>query len=203
MTGKRISILSVLMLIAPSSVWAGSVLTFQPTPNDLSDLDHTRVYTWGIDVSLPPQEQVIAASLTFHQISNWDNNPNVLYVHLLDSIAKGVQQMTDNEGGGDYFASLSATHALLVTYRNLTTTPRELTYTFTPADLKVLNSYLADGRIGIGFDPDCHFYNTGVELKLVTPEPASVALLAAGALATLRRNRAAAAPMNNTGSTGR
>lgn len=57
-------------------------------------------------------------------------------------------------------------------------------------------SWLADGNFGFGIDPDCHYYNNGVELKIVTsstnqviPEPLSVLLasLGMGTLGGLRR----------------
>ena len=53
----------------------------------------------------------------------------------------------------------------------------------------VLNAYAADGRIGLGLDPDCHFYNDGITLRLVTPEPTSLALLGLGGLAMMHRRR--------------
>lgn len=73
------------------------------------------------------------------------------------------------------------------------------TYTFTAAQLTSLNSYIDDGWIALGLDPDCHFFNNGVSLNLTTvpnipsmPEPASVVLLGTGlAYAAYRRYRRA------------
>ncbi len=167
---------------------ADTTLFFSPTPADLNDLDHSLAYRWGFNVTLPEQEEVIAASLTLRNIRNWDNNPNILYIHLLDWTELGIRQTTDNEGGGDYFASYRYDHTPLVTYRNLTTTAGTLVYEFNAGQIATLNSYLADGRIGLGLDPDCHFYNDGVELRLVTPEPAMWVLLV-GTLPMLLRRR--------------
>jgi hypothetical protein len=187
MTGKKFFVMAAVVLMSVSGVWAEE-LTFTPNPSDLNDLDHTKVYRWGFDVTLPEGETVTSASLTLSSISNWDNNPNVLYIHLLDWTERGVKQSNDNEGGGDYFAlAYTGTQTPLVTYQNLTTTPQTLVYSFTSGQLATLNGYLADGRVGLGFDPDCHFYNNGARLQLITPEPATLALLLGAIPLTLRR----------------
>ena len=167
---------------------ADTVLLFSPTPADLYDLDHHKAYRWGFDVELPGQEEVVSATLTIRNIRNWDSNPNVLYIRLLDWCELGVRQSTDNQGGGDFFATYGYPHIHLVTYVNLPTTPQNLVYEFAAGQIVALNSYLADGRIGLGLDPDCHFYNDGVELRLVTPEPA-VWILLLGTLPMLLRRR--------------
>ena len=79
---------------------------------------------------------------------------------------------------------------MLVHYEDLPAQPQDITYNFSADDLTTLNDYVADGRAGLGFDPDCHFYNSGVSLNLtVVPEPASLALLGIGALALIRHKR--------------
>ena len=188
MIARSVLAFSVASLLA-ASVARADVMTFTPDPPDLGDLDHHWVYTWGIDVPLDPAESVIAADLTFCDIRNWDDNPNVLYIHQLDWAELGVGQLHDGQAGGDYFVlGLSGEHTHLVTYENLPSQPQDITYTFTGDDLAALNAYLADGRVGLGLDPDCHFYNDGLELTLETiPEPDSLVLLGAGALALLGR----------------
>ena len=191
MTGKMMLALAVAVLVTTGSAWADTTMLFSPIPNDLNDLDHTKAYRWGFDVSLPAGEEVASASLTIFNIRNWDNNPNVLYIHLLDWTQSGVNQATDNEGGGDYFATYSYPHTPLVTYQNLPTTAQTLVYNFTAAQVTALNGYLADGRIGLGFDPDCHFYNDGVQLTMTAPEPAAWFLLLGTIPMILRRLRQA------------
>jgi hypothetical protein len=185
--------IAAAILAVPSVAGAYPITlpTFEPTPNTLYGLDHHKVYEWGIDVFLAPNESVIAAELTFDNIRNWDNNPNDLYVWLLDDAALGVTVIHDAQGGGDYFATKDAsTHTMLEHYKDLTTTPQDITYVFTPDEVAALNSYLADDRIGIGFDPDCHYWNCGIGLELtVIPEPASLAMLGLGGFVMMIRKR--------------
>jgi hypothetical protein len=54
------------------------------------DLDHHRAYTWQIN-NLPSLngQTIISATITFRNIANWDTNPNMLFVHLLNSANPG------------------------------------------------------------------------------------------------------------------
>jgi hypothetical protein len=64
------------------------------------------------------------------------------------------------------------------------------------ATLEKINEYAAHKIFGLGFDPDCHFYNAGISLILQTeqkvnhtPEPATLMLFGAGLLGLASRMR--------------
>ncbi len=147
-----------------SVVSAGSY-SLSPTPRDMYDLEHGKAYTWGVNTPWSAKESLVSATLTFKNIRDWTVEPNTLYIHLLDNPALGVKTLTDYQGNGDYFASQGIS---LKTYSNLPTKAQTLTYSFTAQQLASLGSYAADGRFGLGLDPDCHFYNDGVSLNVQT-----------------------------------
>ncbi|MDP6543712.1 MAG: PEP-CTERM sorting domain-containing protein [Phycisphaerae bacterium] len=199
----KVAVFTVVCLISSTAmaVTSNASYTLYPPDRDLGDLNHYRNYTWGMDTpwdTSPDEnneyEQVIEATLSFNQIRNWDDNPNVLYIHLLDQARRGVSVNYDGQRGGDYFDGEGPE---LITYVNLPSTSQNLTYTFDQDELDTLNDYAYDGRFGLGLDPDCHFYNCGVQLDVVTemgtgpvvPEPATITLLLAGGLAVIRRKR--------------
>lgn len=137
----------------------------------------------------------------------------------------GVGYSYDGQGGGDAFASVSANPAngtLLEHYeydyayskkynpstRDIRTKwdrdtgqgSRDITYDFTASEIAALMTYASDGIVGLGFDPDCHFYNDGISFKVTTaslptggevPEPTTMLLFGTGliGIAGMRRRR--------------
>jgi hypothetical protein len=192
---------AALLAVSFAGQARATTYTFQPNPVDLYDLDHYSYYTWGINWSLPANEQMSSASLSFLNIANWDNNPNELWVHLLPSGTAGVTVSADSNNGTDAFAGQGT---LLFEYTNLTTVPQTRTYNFVSSDLTALTSYAADGNFALAFDPDCHYYNDGITLTINTqprsagagpvPEPTTAAmggLALVGLAAAIRRRPAA------------
>jgi hypothetical protein len=180
-TSLMVAVILFLMLGLVGANAFSATIRLAPNPSDLNDLDHDKYYTWGIVQPVSTGEIISSATLTFKDIYNWQKEPNQLYVHLLDDASTGVYVGSDTRTG-DYFTGRGIN---LVTYVNIPDVPRTLTYTFTSDQIVSLNRYLQDSRFGLGFDPDCHFYNNGVTLTLETvssvPEPATLVMMIASA----------------------
>ena len=187
-------VLMVTALVLAAQVAMAEVYTFQPTPADIYDLDHHKAYRWGIDTSIPDCEDVIGASIFFDDIRNWDGGTNDLWVTLLDTAPAGLTVYCDSQGGGDKFYGWGPR---LVHYHNLPTSPQDITYTFDAAEVAALDSYVADDNVGLGFDPDCHYWNEGITLTIETeshcvpiPEPMAGSILLGGiGMIVARRKR--------------
>lgn len=171
--------------------------TYQGGANQF-DLDHTRAYTWRIDnINLPAGQTITGASLTFTNMMNWDSNPNMLFVHLLDtSLGANVNSFIDASGSPvtNIFDNFTVANPLVSAGTGNTflgsrsfsnTSSTTWTITFTQTQLTALAAYIANGHnIAFGFDPDCHFWNNGITFTYSTapsvPEPATLLLLGTG-----------------------
>ncbi|MFN2597405.1 MAG: PEP-CTERM sorting domain-containing protein [Pyrinomonadaceae bacterium] len=168
------------------------------------ELDHHEAYTWQINnLVIPPGQFITGATLTFTSIRNWDSNPNMLFVHLLNSAntfssASGTRSATVNGvtsyqdvnpnqvpvtdisdafAGSDLATNplvASGTGNTLLFSRSFTTTATTYTFSFTSAQLQALAQYIASGHnIAFGFDPDCHFWNNGITFTMTTTPSAT------------------------------
>jgi len=156
-------------------------ITFKPgiDGNALNSLNHTRYFTWGIDWTPVPEDEIISAKFVFTDLYNNDNESNQLYVHLLESADPGVTSKYDGQLGGDNFAGQGIE---LFTLFNVPMSPAmTYSYTLTDSELATFVSYVSDGNFGFGIDPDCHFYNAGVKFQVTAlPEPGTIMMLGMG-----------------------
>jgi hypothetical protein len=218
---SRLSALLCALACAGLAAAQGSVttLSFQPSPTDMNDLDHHMVYTWRIDNISLSGMAITSATLSITNISNWDTNPNVLHLHLLDTaIQSGVASFVDDPTGSapvtdltDDFTSSryhsdpnwlvkAGTPDTFLANPSFTTTGVNYTLNLTSSQLQTLSAYIANGNdIAFGLDPDCHFFNDGIKFTMsLTPVPEMSALYpilgliaAVGSTQVLRRRRMA------------
>jgi len=182
-------------LAAQASTYAFRPNDGQGDPDDVFDLDHHYAYTWGISgatydtfkAELGHGSAITSATLTFYNIWDWINEPNDrLWVNLLDKPKKGVKTFADNADdiestlpGSNYFNNQGTSLGYWTDPNGGSSNyATNITFTFTTAQLGALTSYIMNGGatdsatgyadFGLAFDPDCHYYNTGIELKIVT-----------------------------------
>ncbi len=155
-------------------------------------------------------EVLKGAVLSINDINNWkEPEEDFLYITLLDVkkpyYANNPNQLTIYSDGqrdnnqpqtGNYFrttwngtANWTATSFVDVYSDYDITKTEDLSWNL---NVNTINSFMGDngsygsnGFIGIGFDPDCHYWNNGVKLTLITEklsvsEPGSLSIMLLG-----------------------
>lgn len=211
---KKLKLIKTACMAAALVFVAGTVgatqFTFQPLDGvgnryDLNDLDHGFYYVWSIDNSasdalaaaLNGNEEIVSATLTYYNIWDWRRESDNLATYLLEeplsSTTTGGTWLSDNlwrkyDNSSPAIVPWSGQSALVANWDDPnggSSTGFSLVYDFTPALLANLSDWAMDGDFGLGIDPDCHYYNDGVKLTIVTtpvPEPGSLLLVGAGLL---------------------
>ena len=176
----------------------------------INNLDHYSYYSWGIRLGTDiDPTKIQTASITFHNIWNWTEESYALHVNLLQdggwwTAPEGVSKYSDNQNETnkwDYWNSKGIPSINLASYlydgnggakpisTDETNPTKLLTLDITGDYLSAFKTSALDGLVGLGFDPDCHFYNSGVSLTITTgtptsgvPEPTTMLLFGTGLL---------------------
>ncbi|HOP08146.1 MAG TPA: PEP-CTERM sorting domain-containing protein [candidate division Zixibacteria bacterium] len=181
----RISLFAVAALAILALSASAGVYVYNPDPVDLNGLDHHEYYQWGLSWD-QTDETVYDVVLTFDNIRNWQLEDNRLFIHLLDEVPLGLNIGWDNEDGLiDYFEGQGV---LIDAWQDTLSTGWDSpgqTLTYSLRDLGLLDiflEYASSGTYGFAFDPDCHFFNDGVSVTIITdvPEPVTIALFSLG-----------------------
>ena len=185
---KLISLLAVCALTV--AVQATS-FTFKPNDGsgntaDMFDLDHYYAYSWGVDGAnadtlrtslVSGGQQITSVKLTIWNVWDWTVESNdILNIHLLNNPTAGITSTYDNQSGGDYFANQGGFLTSWTDPKGGDTSDKtfDFVYNFNTANIALLTSYLLDATasgkaaFGFGFDPDCHYFNDGIQIDIVT-----------------------------------
>jgi hypothetical protein len=195
---------ATIRINASNGLYGGGNTTYEHISGDMYDLDHNFAYAWKInlDGQLAEDAVITGAKLHFENITDWQNETDSLFLSVLDIKSSsflpfGVNDdhlFAFNDGQAafvDYFSAADNYHYSAVT--DISTwsdingypTRENVDIDFAVSAVNALNAYKADDNwIGIGLDPDCHYWNDGIWLELTTsenvPEPTSLSLMFIG-----------------------
>lgn len=187
---KSLSLLTGIIFFLSFNLSA-EFIEITPTDPDMGDLSHSAAYEWMVNIGAYTQGKgnVLSVTLCIEDIYNNDLSQNELFISLLDintpkyPLNKVVGFSDNHLMIEDYFGSQSGnwTHYSYVgSYidNDGPLTHENISFTM---DLSTFNQYTSDnGWIGIGLDPDCHFYNSKIKLVVEVPEPSSLSMLILG-----------------------
>lgn len=153
----------------------------------------TNIYDWTTESYDVLYVNVLNNVSSGDNVVTYNNNPQTVDTSFgIDPFVTGTSTYTTTVADGLKFTGVAPgsgqTNSLLVasgnptgdpgTYTTLTgTTPHTVVITLTAANIALLDSYLSadsgttpgtGNDVGLGFGPDCHFYDSGVTLSITT-----------------------------------
>jgi len=192
---KNIIIISVFTILFSFIIQCSAeAVTFFPTPSNFDNLDHYRYTLWGIQWTVPSNEEIVGASFYIDDINNWRTEANdQLFIGILDNAPVGVTTYYDGQATSNAIETYASNNNIeywhLDTYTDLIDSPgpaENYVYNFSDDDLNYFNNFVIDGLVAVGLDADCHYWNSGARLVIetspVVPEPATLSLTLLGLL---------------------
>ena len=186
----------LLFALAAGSIGVLRANSYSYSTASLGEMAHDSAYSWGLatksglKTDLTHGMHITSAQIVITSLYDWTvESGDILYIDLLDNPKAGIQTFADWSATGDYFSGKLSSIALTNWTDPLGGAGHAvtLTFDFTTAECSSLAAYLLDPRslgstdFGIGFDPDCHYYDRCIKLKIETgrcPVPEGGATLA-------------------------
>ncbi len=211
---RFLALIFTAVLVCSMNSSADLITINAPGAGDLGDLDHYKAYMWRINLAghaIPIDNEITGVTIKIEDIYDWQVEPNILHINMLDQKTPYTKSdlvvvASDNQDVPDYFSKVRSTVAgrtgysaasLVNTWKDADgpKTKNDLAFN---VDVDKFSAYSGDNNwIGFGFDPDCHFFNSGVRLEITTekhsvPEPSIITLLGLGlvGLLSVRRKKA-------------
>jgi hypothetical protein len=184
-------------LLTGLSLGGGSLTSASITFSNIRNWDNTanKLFIHLLDAALATPTHTLINGVYPSILSSGGGSEVTTFIDAPLSQAP-VTDINDDFAGSRYLtnplvAGATTANCLLTTLTNLSMTATTITYTFTPAQLAILQAYILNGgNIAFGLDPDCHYFNNGISFKYSTPEGGTTAALlglSLGALALARR----------------
>jgi len=172
---------ALILVLVPSMAFSTTKIW---NSTGYQSMEHGVDYAWkvannGTSWSIPSGEIITSAYLDIINLNNWAIETDYMNIYLLDRT-------------GDHWWDVNT---LLTQFKDENeykdasghwVNPKEnFHYDLTTDEIAVLTSYLSDKRFGLGFDPNCHYYDDNMTFTINTntasvPEPATMLLLGLG-----------------------